>query len=264
MSPRNIAAIVQKEWRHYFGSPIAWVALFVWTILFGFFFNFAFSFYLQYSMQTAQQAMEMGGGGTKMSLAEMLIRPVLQNMSVVGLFILPMLTMRLLAEEKRQGTIELLSTSPLTDWEIVLGKFLGALGLYALMILAGLVNVGLLWFYAPSPPEWKVVGAAALALFLVGASFISLGLFLSSLTKNQIIAGSLGFGLALIFWILSWFEQPTADAFTKVVAYLGITNHMEDMSKGIIDTKDLVFYLSFIAFGLFCTQQSLESQRWRA
>ena len=264
MSFRNIAALVGKEWRHYFGSPIAWVALFVWTILFGFFYNFAFSFYLQYSMQTAQQAMEMGGGGTKMSLAEMLIRPVLQNMAVVGLFILPMLTMRLLAEEKRQGTIELLATSPLTDWEIVLGKFLGALGLYALMIVAGLLNVGLLWFYAPTPPEWKVVACAALALFLVGASFISLGLFLSSLTKNQIIAGSLGFGLALIFWILSWFEQPTADAFTKLVAYLGITNHMEDMAKGVIDTKDLVFYLSFIGFGLFLTQQSLESQRWRA
>ena len=146
----------------------------------------------------------------------------------------------------------------------MLGKFLGALGLYALMIAAGLLNVGLLWFYAPTPPEWKVVACAALALFLVGASFISLGLFLSSLTKNQIIAGSLGFGLALIFWILSWFEQPTADAFTKLVAYLGITNHMEDMAKGVIDTKDLVFYLSFIVFGLFLTQQSLESQRWRA
>jgi ABC-2 type transport system permease protein len=263
MSLRNVSAIVEKEWRHYFGSPIAWVALFVWTILFGFFFNFAFSYYLQYSMQTAQQGMEFGGG-MKMSLAEMLVRPVLQNMAVVGLFILPMLTMRLFAEEKRQGTIELLATSPLTDWEIVLGKFAGALGLYALMLLAGMVNVGLLWFYAPSPPEWKVVAAATLALFLVGASFISLGLFLSSLTRNQIIAGSLGFGLALVFWILSWFEQPAADAFTKVVAYLGITNHMEDMSKGVIDTKDVVFYLSFIAFGLFLTQQSLESQRWRA
>jgi ABC-2 type transport system permease protein len=264
LSFNNIAAIVQKEWRHYFGSPIAWVALFVWTILFGFFFNFAFSFYLQYSMQTAQQAMEYGGGGMKMSLTDMLIRPVLQNMAVVALFVLPMLTMRLLAEEKRQGTIELLATSPITDWEIVLGKFLGALGLYALMILAGIINVALLWAYAPSPPEWKVALAGALALFLVGASFISLGLFLSTLTRNQIIAGALGFCLALIFWILSWFETPTADATMKVIAYLGITNHMEDMAKGVIDTKDVVFYLSFIAFGLFLTQQALESQRWRA
>ena len=264
MNVRNIAAIVQKEWRHYFGSPIAWVALFVWTVLFGFFYFAVFSSYLDYSMRSAQQAMEYGGAGTKMSLNEMLIRPVVQNMAVVGLFILPMLTMRLFAEEKRQGTMELLATSPLTDWEIILGKFAGALGLYALMIAAGFLNVLLLWAYAPTPPEWKPILSGALALLLVGGSFIALGLFLSSLTKNQIIAGSLGFALALIFWILSWFDQPMGDATMRVIGYLGVTNHMEDMVKGVIDTKDIVFYLSFILFGLFLTQQTLESQRWRA
>jgi ABC-2 type transport system permease protein len=146
----------------------------------------------------------------------------------------------------------------------VIGKFLGALGLYTIMLLAGIVNVALIWSYAPSPPEWKVVLAGVLSLFLVGASFIALGLFLSTLTRNQIIAGALGFGLALIFWILSWFDQPTADTTMKVISYLGITTHMEDMAKGVIDTKDVVYYVSFIAFGLFLTQQSLESQRWRA
>ncbi|HVQ32045.1 MAG TPA: ABC transporter permease subunit [Vicinamibacteria bacterium] len=264
MSVRNISAIVEKEWRHYFGSPIAWVALFVWTVLFGFFYFAVFSSYLDYSMRSAQQAMEYGGAGTKMSLNEMLIRPVVQNMAVVGLFILPMLTMRLFAEEKRQGTMELLATSPLTDWEIILGKFTGALGLYAVMIAAGFLNVLLLWAYAPTPPEWKPILSGALALLLVGGSFIALGLFLSSVTKNQIIAGALGFCLALIFWILSWFDQPMGDATMKVVGYLGVTNHMEDMVKGVLDTKDIVFYLSFIVFGLFITQQTLESQRWRA
>jgi ABC-2 type transport system permease protein len=185
-------------------------------------------------------------------------------MAVVGLFILPMLTMRLFAEEKRQGTMELLATSPLTDWEIILGKFTGALGLYAVMIAAGFLNVLLLWAYAPTPPEWKPILSGALALLLVGGSFIALGLFLSSVTKNQIIAGALGFCLALIFWILSWFDQPMGDATMKVVGYLGVTNHMEDMVKGVLDTKDIVFYLSFIVFGLFITQQTLESQRWRA
>ena len=264
MSVRNISAIVEKEWRHYFGSPIAWVALFVWTVLFGFFYFAVFSSYLDYSMRSAQQAMEYGGAGTKMSLNEMLIRPVVQNMAVVGLFILPMLTMRLFAEEKRQGTMELLATSPLTDWEIILGKFTGALGLYAVMIAAGFLNVLLLWAYAPTPPEWKPILSGALALLLVGGSFIALGLFLSSVTKNQIIAGALGFCLALIFWILSWFDQPMGDATMKVIGYLGVTNHMEDMVKGVLDTKDIVFYLSFIVFGLFITQQTLESQRWRA
>jgi len=260
---RNVAAIVGKEWRHYFGSPIAWVALAMWTLLFGFFFNFGLSYFLDMSMRTAQQGMEYGGG-MKLSLNDHLIRAVLQNMAVVSLFVLPMLTMRLFAEEKRQGTIELLATSPITSLQVVMGKFLAAAGLYALMILAGLVNVALIWAYASNPPEWRPVLTGALALFLVGLSFIALGLFLSTLTRNQIVAGILGFGLALVFWIFSWFDQPTAATWEKVVAYLGVTTHMDDMAKGVIDLKDVVFYLSVIAFGVFAAHQSVESQRWRA
>jgi len=261
-SLRNIAAIVEKEWRHYFGSPIAYVAICMWALLFGFFFNFAVEFFLRQSLAMSQQ-MEMGGG-PKLSMNEYLIRPVMQNMAVVALFILPMLTMRLFAEEKRTGTIELLATSPITDWQIVIGKFLGALSLYMVMILVGMINVAVLWRFASSPPEWKPVLTGVLALLLVGGSFISMGLFLSTLTRNQIVAGVLGFGMALVFWIFSWFDQPTADAWQKVVAYLGITTHMEELSKGVIDVKDIVFYLSFIGFGLFLAEQSVESQRWRA
>jgi ABC-2 type transport system permease protein len=257
---RNVAAIVQKEWRHYFGSPIAWVALAIWALLFGFFFYVGFNFFLQQSMRGGPE-MQFG---PKLSINEYVIRPVLQNMAVVGLFILPMLTMRLFAEEKRHGTIELLATSPITDLQIVLGKFLGALGLYTLMVVAGLVNFLLVWYYATAKPEWKPVLTGALALLLVGAAFIALGLFLSTLTRNQIVAGVLGFGMALLFWVLGWLDEPTAGAATKVIAYLGITNHIEDLMKGVVDLKDLVFYLSFTLFGLFLSVQSVESQRWRA
>jgi ABC-2 type transport system permease protein len=260
---RNVTAIVQKEWRHYFGSPIAYVGLFVWAMLFGIFYNFAFGYFLDYSMRTAQQGMEYGGA-TKLSLNEYLIRPTLHNMTVVALFIIPMLTMRLFAEEKRQGTIELLETSPITDWEIVIGKFLAAVGLYGLMILAGLVNIGLIFFYAPSPPEWKPILLGALALLLFGSCFIAMGLFVSTLTRNQIVAGILSFCLFLALWTLGWAEDPAGSPFMKAVAYLGVTTHMDDMIKGVLDTKDVVFYLSFILFGLFLTQQSVESQRWRA
>ena len=259
---RNVSAIVEKEWRHYFGSPIAYVALTMWSLLFGFFYTVIFDQFLRYSMQTSQR--QEFGAGPKLSLNELVISQVLHNMAVVALFVLPMLTMRLFAEEKRQGTIELLATSPLSDWQIVIGKFLGALALYALMIVAGFVNFLLLWKYATLPPEWKPLGTGALALLLVGGAFIALGLFLSTLTRNQIIAGILTFGLGLIFWILGWLDQPTADSLTKVVAYLGITNHMDDLMKGIVDLKDVVFYLSFIGFGLFLAHQSVESQRWRA
>lgn len=261
---RNVAAIVSKEWRHYFGSPIAWVALAMYTLLFGFFFYFGLTNYLEYSARMAQQAMQYGGGGPKISINEYLIRPVLSNMAVVGLFVLPMLTMRLFAEEKRQGTIELLATSPLSNLQIVLGKFLAAAALHLLMVLAAGVNVALIWTYAGNPPEWKPALTGALALYLVGLSFIALGIFLSTLTRNQVVAGILGFGMALLFWIFSWFDMPTADTWMKVVSYLGITTHMEDMLKGVVDLKDLVFYLSVVFFGLFLAHQSVETQRWRA
>ncbi len=258
----NVRAIVRKEWHHYFGSPIAYVALFVWAMLFGIFFYFAFSFFLRQSMMMAQQ-MEFGGG-PKMSLNEWLIRPVLHNMAVVALFITPMLTMRLFAEEKRQGTIELLATAPLTTWQVVIGKFLAAAGLYLLMILSGLVNLLLLWYYATVNPEWKPVAAGALGLLLLGCCFIALGLFVSTLTRNQIIAAIISFCLFLGVWTLGWADDPGAGPVMKAVAYLGLTTHMEEMAKGVLDLKDVVFYLSFIGFGLFLAQQSVESQRWRA
>ncbi len=260
---RNVAAIVEKEWRHYFGSPIAWVALFVWNMLFGIFFYFAFTIFLEQSMRVSQQGMEFGGG-MKLSLNEYLIRPVFHNMAVVALFLAPMLTMRLFAEEKRQGTIELLSTAPLTDAQIVTGKFLAAAGLYALMILSGLLNVALLFFYASSPPEWKPILTGGLALFLLGGCFLAMGTFVSTLTRNQIVAGILSFCLFLGIWTLGWADDPMAGPLMKAVAYLGVTTHMEDMVKGVLDLKDLVFYLSFIGFGLFLAHQSVESQRWRA
>ena len=258
---RNVGAILQKEWHHYFGSPIAYVALAIWMLLFGLFFYVSLDYFLQQSQRGG--GMDFGSG-VKLSMNDYVIRPVLHNMAVVALFITPMITMRLFAEEKRQGTIELLATAPLTDLQIVVGKVLAAVGLYALMIVTGLLNVALLWYFATSPPEWRPVATGALALFLCGSGFIALGAFLSTLTRNQIVAGILGFGLALVFWVLSWFENPTAGAAMKLLAQLGITSHLEDLLKGVLDLKDIVFYLSFIFFGVFLTHQSVESQRWRA
>ena len=261
-SLRNVGALVEKEWRHYFGSPIAWVALTMWTLLFGLFYFLVFNRFLAVSMQSAQQ-MEFGGA-PKLSLNDWVISGVLHNMAVVALFVTPMLTMRLFAEEKRQGTLELLETAPITAMQIVAGKFLGALSLYAAMIAAGLLNFALLWQYATVPPEWKPVVTGALALLLVGASFIAVGLFVSTLTRNQIVAGTLTFGILLGFWILGWLDEPTAGPAAKVLAYLGLLTHLEELMKGVLDLKDIVFYLSFTFFGLFLAHQSLESQRWRA
>ena len=256
---RNISALVQKEWRHYFGSPIAYVALFVWTGLFGFFYYLIFRNFLMVSVRAGMSEM-----GPKLSLNEWVIGQVLKNMAVVALFVTPMLTMRLFAEEKRQGTIELLATSPLTDLQIVLGKFQGALALYALMLVTGFLNIVPIWLWAVTRPEWKPVLTGGLGLLLVGACFIAVGLFLSTLTRNQIVAGFLTFGVLLGFWIRSWMDEPTAGPVTKALVYMGVLNHVEDLMKGVVDLKDVVYYLSFVGFGLFLAHQSVESQRWRA
>lgn len=259
-APSNIAAVVRKEWQHYFGSPIAWAALAGWTFLFGAFYYFAFTFFVEQSM--SGQGMQFGAQA--LSLNEYVIEPVLQNMAVVALFVAPMLTMRLFAEELRQGTMELLLTSPLTDTQMILGKFLAAAGLYALMILAGMLNFAALWVYASNPPEWRPLLTGFLALFLLGACFLALGTFISTLTRNQIVAGIVSFCVFLGIWTLGWADDPAGGTLTRVLAYLGVTTHMEDLVKGVLDLKDVVFYLSFIGFGLFLAQQSIESQRWRA
>jgi ABC-2 type transport system permease protein len=200
-----------------------------------------------------------------LSINEGLVSGALYLMAFIGLFVTPMITMRLLAEEKRQGTMELLATSPITDLQILLGKFLGALSLYALMIASGLLNLIWLWRFAEpgAGPDWRPLVTGSLGLLLLGACFITVGLFASAITRNQIVAGVVSFALLLLFWLASALAG-SAGVFGQVFGYLGLIGHVKDMMRGIIDLKDVVFYLSFIVFGLFLAQQSMESHRWRA
>jgi gliding motility-associated transport system permease protein len=208
--------------------------------------------------------MQMGQFGTaqqSLNVNQQLIRPLLQNVTIMILFTMPMVTMRTYSEEKRSGTIELLLTSPLTDFEIVMGKFLGAMGLYAIMLAVTLIHIGLLFIYGN--PEWKPIVTAYLGVFLLGGCFVSLGLFISSLTKNQIVAGMTTFAVFLLFWIITWvgsFSGPTVD---KLTQYLSIIDHLDDFTKGVVDTSHLIYYLSFITFGLFLTVKSVDTERWR-
>jgi ABC-2 type transport system permease protein len=174
---------------------------------------------------------------------------------------MPMVTMRTYSEEKRSGTIELLLTSPLTDFQIVMGKFLGAMALYGIMLLVTLIHIGLLFIYGN--PEWKPIVTAYIGILLLGGCFISLGLFISSLTKNQIVAGMTTFAVFLLFWIITWigsFSGPTVD---KLTQYLSIIDHLDDFTKGVLDTSHLIYYLSFITFGLFLTVKAVDTERWR-
>ena len=171
-----------------------------------------------------------------------------------------MLTMRSYAEEKRSGTMELLLTSPLTDLQIIMGKFLGAMALYALMLSLTLIHIGVLFWYGE--PEWGPVLSGYLGLLLMGGSFISIGLAISSMTKNQIVAGVSTFAVLLLFWIINWMGDASGTTTQSVLAYLSILEHFDDFSKGVIDTTHLTYYVSFIALGLFLTAKSMDVARW--
>jgi len=253
----NVLAIAHKEIKGYFASPVAYVVIGFSAILFGWFFiNLLYYF--------DRAALQAGGGfegPQAVNVNEMLISPLFLNVSVILLFTLPLITMRTYAEEKRSGTIELLLTSPLTDLQIVTGKFLGSLVLYAAMLSVTLVHMGFLFWFGN--PEWRPIATGYLGLLLMGGCFLSLGLFISSLTKNQIIAGMVTFAVFLLFWVINWIASFTGPTMQAVLNYLSITEHLNDFARGVIDTKHIVYYTSFIAFSLFLTVRAVDSERWR-
>jgi ABC-2 type transport system permease protein len=251
---RNVLALAEKELRSYFASPIAYVIIGLFALLFGWFFYV----YLTVFVRQSEQMMQMGRA-PNVNLE--MIRGVLLNSAVIILFVMPMITMRTYSEEKRSGTIELLLTSPITDWQIIVGKFLGALGLYAAMLLVTMVYMAVLFWFGN--PEWRPIAAGYLGLLLMGGCFISAGLLISSLTKNQIVAGFLTFVVFLMLWVINWIGDASGPMTREIVTYLSITEHLDDFARGVIDTKHVVYYLSFITFGLFLTAKSVDSERWR-
>jgi ABC-2 type transport system permease protein len=255
-SVRNVLAITEKELRSYFASPIAYIIIGLFSLLFGYFFYM----YLMLFVRQSEQMMQFGGGAT-VNINQQMIRYVLLNVAVILLFLLPVITMRTYSEEKRSGTIELLLTSPVTDVQIILGKFFGAMGLYAAMLLVTMLYMAILFVFGN--PEWRPIAAGYLGLLLMGGCFISVGLLISSLTKNQIVAGALTFVVFLMLWVINWMADQSGPVAREVLTMLSITDHFDDFARGVIDTKHLVYYLSFITFGLFLTAKSVDSERWR-
>ena len=254
---KNVLLMCQKELKSYFASPIAYAVLALFGLIFGFGFYTATRDFVRFSFQS-----QMMGGGQTMNVNEQIIRPLLGFASTVALFLIPMITMRLFAEEKRSGTIELLLTSPVSDNQIILGKWLGALLLYLCVLAMSMINIALL--FAWGKPDLKPVLVAYLGLLLQGGCLLAIGTFISTTTRNQIVAGGVTFFVCLLLWLLSWFTAFDSTVPAQVVNYLSIVTHFENFGKGVLDLKDAVFYLSFIFFALFATSRSMESLRWRA
>jgi ABC-2 type transport system permease protein len=254
---RNVFIICRKELHSYFTSPIAYLLLTMFALIFGFFFWNSLGYFVLMGMES-----QMRGQMMPMNLNEMVIRPLLSNVGVIGLFFIPMITMRLFAEEKRSGTIELLATSPVRDVEIILGKWLAAVGLYACMLLVAAMNLAFLFKYGK--PDWKPLLIGYLGLLLQAGALLAIGTFISTLTKNQIIAGAATFGVCLLLWVLEWVSGYETAAWAQVLAYMSIITHFESFAKGVLDLKDAIFYVTVIFLGLFFTARSMESLRWRS
>jgi gliding motility-associated transport system permease protein len=254
---RNVLIIFRKELRSYFVSPIAYLLLVMFAVIFGFFFWNSLGYFVLMGMQA-----QMRGQDMPMNLNEDIVRPLLNNVGVIGLFFIPMITMRLFAEEKRIGTLELLATSPVRDLEVIIGKWLAAVVLYAGLLSITAVNFLFLFKYGN--PDWKPLAIGYLGLLLQAGSLLALGTFISTLTRNQIIAGAVTFGVCLLLWVLEWVSGYETATWAKVLAYMSVTTHFDSFGKGVLDAKDAIFYVTVIFLGLFLTARSLEALRWRS
>lgn len=254
---RNVWIILRNELHRYFVSPVAYLLLTMFAVIFGFFFWNSLGYFVYVGMES-----QMRGEPFPMNVNEQIIRPLLSNMSVVGLFFIPMITMRLFAEEKRSGTIELLATSPIRDAEVILGKWLAAVWVYTCMLLFSGLNFVFIFRYGN--PDWKPLLIGVLGLLLQAGALLAIGTFISTLTKNQIIAAGATFGVCLLLWILEWVGGYETSTWARVLSYMSVITHYESFARGVLDSKDAIYYVTLIFLGLFFTSRSMESLRWRS
>lgn len=254
---RNVWIICRKELGSYFTSLIAYILLILFGVIFGYFFWTALRFFVLAGIES-----QMRGQNFPMNLNEQIIRPLLSNIAVIGLFFIPMITMRLFAEEKRTGTIELLATSPVRDLEIIVGKWLASLILYSCLLLFTAVNFAFLFKYGN--PDWKPLAIGYLGLLLQAGALLAIGTFISTLTKNQIVAGTATFGVCILLWVIGWIGEFETATWARVLSYFSVVVHFETFARGVLDSKDAIFYAAVIFTGLFFTARSMESLRWRS
>jgi ABC-2 type transport system permease protein len=261
----NILAIWKKETRIYFTTAISYVVIGLFAVIAAYFFLVLVSLYAQQSTQfmsmQAQQMLE------RMNFNDQVITPLFANCQVFFLFLIPVITMRLIAEEKSSKTMQLLMTTPVRPIEIVLGKYLAAATVTACMLSVTLVFPIILHVYGTgdggnSSLDWASVLTGYLGMFLMGASFVAIGLFASSITESQVVAVVVGWVSLLLFWVIGWAGIGKEGFWTDLTGYLSLLNHLEGFARGMIRSADIIYYLSLITFGLFLTHRAVEAERW--
>jgi ABC-2 type transport system permease protein len=252
----NTWTIARRDFKTYFTSPIAYIVIAGFLVIMGWMFFFNLS---HFNMQNLQyQQYNMGKG---VNISDGIIRPLYGNMNVIFLFLVPFITMRLFAEERKLQTLSLLVTSPITLTEIIFGKFLSALLLTLVML--GMTMVYPIILFATGNPELGPIVTSYVGTMLLTSCYISIGLLFSCVTENQIVAGALTFASGLFFWLISWATQSAGPVWSDVLMYLSLISHYNNFSQGLLNTSDIFYYLSFIGVGLFLTHRVLDSYRWR-
>jgi ABC-2 type transport system permease protein len=235
----NTLTFARKELKSFFTSPVAYVILTLFLLITGWF--FASSLFLV-------------GQADMRDLFSVII-------PIAYMFFIPAISMRLLSEEKKSGTLELLVTMPVRDSEIVLGKYLATLGLLASALILSLSYPLTLAFLGD--PDGGAIFGGYIGLFLMGASYLAIGLFTSGLTENQIVAFITGFVIIFVLWMLDKVLIFFPGSMASVIEYLSVTYHFENIARGVVDTRDLLYYLSIIVVFLFLAVRTMESRRWR-
>lgn len=235
---KNVWAVAVREMRSYFLSPLAYVVIALFLALSGYLF-----------------ALILANG------KEASLRGLIQNVSVLFLFIVPAITMRLLAEEQSTGTVELLLTNPVQEWEIVTGKFLASmLLLLTILVLTLLFPV---FLYIFGSPDTGPIITGYVGVILQAGAFMAVGLFASSLTKNQIIAAILAFAFLLILWLSDNLGQFVGGGLGTIISYLSVITHFQSFPTGVIQTNDVIYYLTLVLAGIVLSTLALQSRRYR-
>ena len=249
--------VFRKEIYSIFASPIFYAASFIFFLVAGYFFYSNTLYFSILSFQATRDPFL----SEKLNLTAMVVTPFFGDLSTILLLMLPLITMRLYSEERKTGTIELLFTYPLSDIGTLLGKYLATLVVLIILVAGTLPYMGLLHSFASL--DWGIVISGYIGVFLLGAGFISLGLFTSSLTENQIVAAVLSFGALLLFWGLVWARSYLGPVGSHAVELISIVSHLEPFTRGLLNTKDIVYYVVFAFFWLFMTVKFLKISYWR-
>jgi len=256
-----VGSIIKKELKSYFTSSVAYVILALFIVINGFlFFNFLSAFNMKI-MEFLQIKAKNPQLGLEMSMNEWVINPLLSNISIILLLIIPSISMRLIAEEKRSGTMELLVTSPISTFQILMGKYLSCLIFYAIMLASTLQYPLFLIIFGN--PDVTPALFSYFMIFLLGAAFISVGLLASSLTENQIISACFSFAILLFFWLIGWTGENFGGMIGEIVSYFSLYIHFENALRGVLDSSDIIYIVSFTIFNLYITYEILDSEKWR-